>query len=90
MKLLEFKTRKQKFNEWLEEVKKVNFDNQEIQSALFLWELPPTKEGYQGTSCRFNCDLDQLKWFHRQLGEYIKEREFDKYLSEHLKDYFND
>ena len=87
MKLLEFKTRKQKFDKWIEEVKKENFDNQEIQSALFIWEVPPTKKGYQAVHCRFNCDLEQLKWFHRELGEYIKEREFDKYLTEHLHEY---
>ena len=87
MKLLEFKTRKQQFDEWLKEVEKVNFDNQEIQSALFIWELPPTKDGFTATHCKFNCPLEQLKWFHRELGEYIKEREFDKYLTEHLHEY---
>lgn len=86
-KILEFKSKKQKFTEWLKDIKKVNFDNNDINSALFIWELPPDKDGYQTTHCRFNCDLDQLKFFHRQLGEFIKELEFDKYLTEHIGDY---
>ena len=87
MKVLDFKTRQQQFKEWLKEVEKENFENKEVISAVFMWEYPKTKEGYQGLSCGFNCPLDQLKWFHRELGELIKEREFDKYLTEHLAEY---
>lgn len=87
MSILEFKTRKQQFKEWLEDVQNVNFKDKEISSALFIWELPPDKDGYQATHCKFNCSLDQLKWFHRELGEYIKEKEFDKYLREHIDEY---
>lgn len=87
MTILEFKTRKQQFTEWLKDVEQENFDKNEIQSALFIWELPPTKKGFQATHCRFNCDLEQLKWFHRELGEYIKEREFDKFLKDNIQDY---
>lgn len=87
MNILEFKNRKAKFKEWLKEVEKVNFDDQEIVSALFIWEIPPTKEGFQATHCRYNCDLEQLKWFHRMLGERIRELEFDKYLKEHINEY---
>lgn len=87
MKILEFKNRKEHFNEWLQEVKQENFIDEEIRSALFMWELPPTKDGYCVTHCRYNCDLDQLKWFHRQLGEKIKELEFDKYLRENIQNY---
>lgn len=87
MKILEFKNRKQIFDEWLEEVTKRNFKDQHIESALFIWELPKTKEGYQGVHCKFNCDLEQLKFFHRQLGEHIKELEFDEFLRENIQNY---
>ena len=86
-KIVEFKNRKQQFDEWLKEVADVNFKNQEINSALFIWELPPEKDGFQATHCRYNCDLSQLKWFHRQLGEKIKELEFDEFLREHIGEY---
>ena len=85
--IVEFKNKKQLFNEWLKAVNEENFENKEINSALFIWELPQTKEGFQATCCRYKCDLDQLKWFHRQLGEYIKEWEFDEYLRKNIKDY---
>lgn len=87
MTIVEFKNRKEQFAEWLEVVKQENFIDANIQSALFIWELPPTKDGYQATHCRFNCDLDTLKFFHRQLGEKIKEIEFDKFLRENINDY---
>lgn len=86
-KIIEFKNKQDKFEEWFQEIKQVNFDNKQIESALFLWELPPTKDGYSVTHCRFNCDLDQLKWFHKEVGEYIKEREFDKFMREHINEY---
>lgn len=86
--IIEFKNKKQKFKDWLKAIIKENdFKNSNIENALFMWETPPTKEGYQIHHCRFNCDLDQLKYYHRQLGEFIKEREFDKFLSEHIQDY---
>lgn len=87
MSILEFKTRQQQFEEWFEEVRKVNFEGQEIKSALFIWELSPTKDGFIATHCKFNCPLDQLKWFHRELGNYIRDREFDEYLRNHIQEY---
>ena len=87
MKILEFKSRKQIFDKWLEDVKTANFKDQHIESALFIWELPPTKEGYQSVHCKFNCDLDQLKYFHRKLSEHIQELEFNKFLRENINDY---
>ena len=87
MKILEFKTREEQFEDWFNEVKRTNFDGKRIESALFIWELPPTEDGYQATHCKFNCDLDQLKWFHRELGEYIKEREFDEFMKKHVNEY---
>ena len=87
MKILEFKNKKQIFNEWLNEVKEANFKDQEVKHALFLWELPPTKEGYQAIHSKFDCDLEQLKFFHRCLGEHIKELEFDKFLKQKISDY---
>ena len=86
--IIEFKNKKQKFKDWFQAIIKENdFKNSNIENALFIWETPPTKEGYQIHNCRFNCDLEQLKYYHRQLGEYIKEWEFDKYLTEHIQDY---
>lgn len=87
MKIIEFKNRKQLFDEWLEEVTKRNFKDKQIESALFVWELPKTKDGYPSEFCKFNCDLDQLKYFHRKLGEHIQEREFDEFLRENIQDY---
>ena len=87
MKILKFKNRKEHFRDWLEEVQKENFIDNEIKSAVFMWELPPTKDGYQVMQCRYNCDLDQLKWFSRQLEEKIKELEFDKFMRENIDKY---
>ena len=87
MKIIEFKNKKQIFEKWLREVEEANFKDQEIKHALFMWELPPTKEGFQAVYSKFDCDLEQLKFFHRQLGEQIKEREFDKFLRENIQDY---
>lgn len=87
MNILEFKTRKQQFEEWLEGIQKENFEGKEVVSAIFMWEYPKDKKGFQAFACRFNCPLDQLKWFHRELGELIKEKEFDKYLTEHISEY---
>lgn len=86
-KIIEFKNKKDKFEEWFQEIKQVNFDNKQIESAFFMWEVPPTKDGFQAVHCKFNCDLDQLKWFHRVLGEHIKEIEFDKFMKEHINEY---
>ena len=87
MRILEFKNRKEHFREWFAEIQKENFTDAEVQSALFIWELPPTKDGFQATHCRYNCDLDQLKWFCRQLEERIKELEFDKFMRENIDKY---
>lgn len=87
MKIIEFKNKKQKFEDWLKEIKEQNFKDAEIQSALFMWELPPDEEGYTVSHCRYNVDLETLKFYHRQLGEFIKEWEFDKYLTEHINEY---
>lgn len=89
MKIIDLnKKRNNDFSKWLKEVIKENFKEDEIiNSALFIWELPSTKEGYQATSVRFNCDLDQMKYFYRALGERIKELEMDKFLKENLHKY---
>ena len=85
--IITFKSRKQQFNEWYNEVTERNFkDTNNIPTALFLWETK-TKDNHIYNNAYFNCELDDLEWFYECLGKYIMERRFDEYLSKHIGEY---
>lgn len=83
--ILEFKNKKQMFNSWLNTVIKANFKDTEIKSAMCFWV--DEKDDCQMSFCRYKCDLEQLKWFSRQLQEHIKELEYDEFLLNNIHNY---
>lgn len=86
-KIVEFKSKQTRFNEWLEEVNERNFKGKDIESAIIIWETKDKNGESTANHARFNCDLLNRKWFHRCLGENIKELEFDEYLRKHIHEY---
>lgn len=85
--IFKFKSKKQLFEEWWQEVYVANFKNQDIKSALIIYETADEKGEPLASHCRFNCDMTNLQWFNRCLGEKIKEMEFDKFMKEHINEY---
>lgn len=86
-KIVEFKSKQTRFKEWLEEVNELNFKDKEIESAMIIWETKDKNGESIANHVHLNCDLSNRKWFHRCLGENIKELEFDEYLRKHLNEY---
>ena len=86
-KIVEFKSKQTEFKEWLQEVVKENFENKNIESAIFIWEIEDENGFSTAMEAIFNCDLKNKKWFYNSLGENIRELEFDKFMREHVKDY---
>lgn len=84
-KIVKFLNKQQQFEKWLDDVKKENF-KEAPPSALIIWEVS-NKLGYTAMHTNYNCDLDTLRWFHRSLGEKIKQLEFDKFMREHINEY---
>ena len=85
--VIEFKTRKEQLSEWFKEVVSQNgLLEQDVQSALFLWE----KKDKDGTStcmhARYNCDIDNFEWFKR----CIEEQSFKNKVADFLKENIND
>lgn len=86
-KIVEFKSKQTKFKEWVQEVIKENFEDVNIESAIFIWETKDEKGYSKATEARFKCDLNNKKWFYNSLGENIRELEFDKFMREHIDEY---
>lgn len=86
-KIVEFKSKQTKFKEWVQEVVKENFEDKNIESAIFIWEIEDENGFSTAMEAKFNCDLKNKKWFYYSLGENIRELEFDKFMREHVKDY---
>lgn len=82
MNIIEFKNRKVKFKEWLKEVQETNFNDQEVDHCVIIWEN--TKEV---NYARFNCDLHTLRYLHQILGCSIRKLELDEFLKENIGDY---
>ena len=79
-KIIEFKSRKQTFDE---DIKKSLLNNKNLDKAFIIYA---NKKG-EMYSIGFNIELSELKYFRSILDEKIKEMEFDKYLCEHLHEY---
>ena len=80
--IVEYKNRKQIFDSWFNTIYEKNFKDNEPKSAIVIWEEPS-----QVSFSKYKCDLDQMKWFSRQLQEYIKELEFDEFLRKNIQNY---
>lgn len=86
MSIITFKSKAQNLKEWHDAVYQENLSQPNIKSAMLLYEHVD-KDGSQAHAAWFECDLNQMKWFHKCLGEKIKELEFDKFLREHIDEY---
>ena len=88
MNIIEFKTREKQFMDWFNKVIELNFQKDvKVKSALVVWETEDKDGTCTANHARFNCDLDNFKWFNRAINEKIKELEFDVFLRKHINDY---
>lgn len=86
--VIEFKTRSELLSDWLKEVINQNgLLEQDVQSALLVWE----KKDKDGTStcmhARYNCDIDNFEWFKRCIEEQSFRNRVAKYLKENINDF---
>ena len=86
--VIEFKTRSELLSDWIKEVINRNgLLEQDVQSALLLWE----KKGKDGTStcmhARYNCDLDDFEWFKRCIEEHSFRNKVAQFLKENIYDF---
>ena len=79
MKIIEFKSRKKQFKEWIKSVIKENINDKQTNHCFIMWE----NDEYINNA-QFNCDLDTLKSFRNVLDDKIKEIEFCKLLDKYL------
>ncbi len=86
--VIEFKTRSELLSDWLKEVINQNgLLEQDVKSALLVWE----KKEKDGTStcmhARFNCDIDNFEWFKRCIEEQCFRNKVAEYLRENISDF---
>lgn len=86
--VIEFKTRSELLSDWLKEVINQNgLLEQDVQSALLVWE----KKDKDGTStcmhARYNCDTDNFEWFKKCIEEQSFRNRVAKYLKENINDF---
>lgn len=86
--VIEFKTRSELLSDWIKEVINRNgLLEQDVQSALLLWE----KKGKDGTSTcmhvKYNCDLDDFEWFKRCIEEQSFRNKVAQFLKENINDF---
>jgi len=88
-RILEYKTREQKFIDWLNEVFKRNKLPQQknIKNALMLWEVKKNKHDSTIMHARFNCDIEELERYRDALNELIFQRKMRKFLAENIADF---
>lgn len=88
MKIFEFKTREKQFIDWFNKVIELNFkEGVKVKSALVIWETESKDDSCIANHARFNCDLENFKWFNHAMGEKIKEMEFDEYMRKYINEY---
>ena len=87
-KIIEFKTRSKQLSEWFDEVVSQNgLLEQNVKSALLLWE---TKTKDNPSTCmhsRFNCDVDNFEWFKRCMEEQSFKNRVAEYLRENINEF---
>ena len=80
----QFKSKSEKFNEWLEAVKEINkFDTTPPESCLMMY----TDKDGKAYSVYYQCGDDMIWKFSDDLKREALERKFDSYLKEHIGDY---
>lgn len=87
-KVVEFKTRSKQLSEWFDEVVSLNgLLEQNVKSALFLWE---TKSKDNLSTCmhaKFNCDTDNFEWFKKCMEEQSFKNKVADYLRENISEF---
>ena len=86
--VVEFKTRSKMLSEWMNEVVNRNgLLEQDVKSALLVWE----KKEKDGTStcmhARFNCDLENFEWFNKCIGQQCFNNKVTQFLKENINDF---
>lgn len=87
-KIIEFKTREEKFKDWVSIVLKNNKLPQQknIKSALLLWEVKK-KNDRTLMHARFNCDIEELERYRDALNELIFQRKVRRFLELNINDF---
>ena len=87
-KIVEFKTRSKQLSEWFDEVVSRNgLLEQNVKSALFLWE---TKSKDNLSTCmhaKFNCDTDNFELFKKCMEEQSFKNKVADYLRENINEF---
>lgn len=87
-KIVEFKTRSKQLSEWFDEVVSRNgLLEQNVKSALFLWE---TKSKDNLSTCmhaKFNCGTDNFEWFKKCMEEQSFKNKVADYLRENINEF---
>lgn len=88
-KIKNFKQRHEEFLEWLEEVKKNNFeDASNIDSALMIWVQKDEKGNLRPFTAHFRMPkVDDFEYLQHCLSDYILNWKFENYLKEHIGDF---
>lgn len=87
--IVEFKTRSQLLKDWLNEVIDINqlSENENISSAMILWETKNKKGESVLMHARYNCGAEEYDWYKRCLESQSFNLKVDEYLRKHINDY---
>lgn len=87
-KVVEFKTRSKQLSEWFDEVVSRNgLLEQNVKSALFLWETKSKDNLSICMHARFNCDIDNFEWFKKCMEEQSFKNKVADYLRENINEF---
>lgn len=87
-KIVEFKTRSKQLSEWFDEVVSRNgLLEQNVKSALFLWERKTKDNLSTCMHARFNCDIDNFEWFTKCMEEQSFKNKVANYLKENINEF---
>lgn len=87
-KIVEFKTRSKQLSEWFDEVVSRNgLLEQNVKSALFLWEIKTKDNLSTCMHARFNCDIDNFEWFTKCMEEQSFKNKVANYLKENINEF---
>lgn len=87
-KIVEFKTRSKQLSEWFDEVVSRNgLLEQNVKSALFLWEIKTKDNLSTCMHARFNCDIDDFEWFKKCMEEQSFKNKVAAYLKENINNF---
>ena len=87
VKVIDFKTKEQMFEQWYNKVFDTNMKGKETPSAMIIWEGKDEKGDPVVMHARYNVDLTNLRWFHRAISETVLDKTFDNWMRTHIKEY---